>query len=239
MLVQTMYNKLALMSGFPVYTNDTDAPEINRFLLEILSQALQNVIDDLYISNNVLERNDTITTSAGEDLYGIEGIIKNIQVVDGNKVTPVRYNDRVNPNAILPSEMDEQKRGKPTEYVIKNGYLKLMPVPDKAYSVKVCVSTTDLVISDDDSSRTTIEHINDSVLASDRFCNLVVTKAAVLLFARLQNPNTQVYAQLYDGNVKTFIEHDLKSIEAQRGHIRRAGHYNPEYGLLDDGGLYY
>lgn len=240
MLVKTMYDKLAIITGFPVYTNDTDTPEITRFLLEILSQALQNTIDNLYISNNVLERNDTITTKEGVSEYGIEGIIKNIQIVDGNNVTPVRYNDIINPNEIVDSELDEKKRDKPRSYVIKNGYLKLLPTPDKAYKVKVCVSTTDLVAADDDSSRTTIEDINDSVLAGDRFCNLVITKAALLLFARLQNNNAQIYSQLYEQNLKTFLEHDLKTVEAQRGYTRGAGHYNPETGLLGEhnGGLF-
>ena len=58
MLVKDMYDRLALITAFPIYTNETDTPEINRFLLEMLSEALQNTIDNLYISNNVLQRND-------------------------------------------------------------------------------------------------------------------------------------------------------------------------------------
>lgn len=242
MLVKDMYDRLALITAFPIYTNETDTPEINRFLLEMLSEALQNTIDNLYISNNVLERNDTIITTPNRELYGIDGIIKNIQLVKENgHAIQIRYDDYANPNNI-----NNEKEGEPRRYVIKNGYLKLLPTPDKAYTIKVCVSTTDLVMADDDTSRTYIQSINDSIIANDRFCNLVVTKAAELIFARLRNPNVQIFSRLYEDNLKTFLEHDLKSIEAQRGFIRRAGHYNPERGLLDDdyrrldfGGDYY
>lgn len=242
MLVRDLYDRLALITAFPVYTNETDTPEINRFLLEMLSEALQNTIDNLYISNNVLERNDTITTTPDRALYGIEGIIKNIQLVkDNGQAIQIRYDDCVNPN-----DVTDEKVGEPRRYVIKNGYLKLLPTPDKAYTIKVCVSTTDLVMADDDTSRPYIRSINDSIMANDRFCNLVVVKAAELIFARLQNPNVQIFSRLYENNLKTFLEHDLKSLEAQRGFIRRAGHYNPERGLLDNdyrgfdfGGDYY
>ena len=242
MLVKDMYDRLALITAFPIYTNETDTPEINRFLLEMLSEALQNTIDNLYISNNVLERNDTITTTPDRALYGIEGIIKNIQLVkDNGQVIQIRYDDCVNPN-----DVTDEKVGEPRRYVIKNGYLKLLPTPDKAYTIKVCVSTTDLVMANDDTSRTFVRNINDSIMANDRFCNLVVVKAAELIFARLQNPNVQIFSRLYEDNLKTFLEHDLKSLEAQRGFIRRAGHYNPERGLLDNdyrgfdfGGDYY
>lgn len=243
MLVKDMYDRLALITAFPIYTNETDTPEINRFLLEMLSEALQNTIDNLYISNNVLERNDTIVTTPNRELYGIDGIIKNIQLVKDNGHTiQIRYDDCINPNNVS----DEKQAGEPRRYVIKNGYLKLLPTPDKAYTIKVCVSTTDLVMADDDTSRTYIQSINDSIIANERFCNLVVTKAAELIFARLQNPNVQIFSRLYTDNLKTFLEHDLKTMEAQRGFIRRAGHYNPERGLLDNdyrrfdfGGDYY
>ena len=242
MLVKDMYDRLALITAFPIYTNETDTPEINRFLLEMLSEALQNTIDNLYISNNVLERNDTITTTPNRALYGIEGIIKNIQLVkDDGRAIQIRYDDCANPN-----DVTDEKVGEPRRYVIKNGYLKLLPTPDKAYTIKVCVSTTDLVMANDDTSRTFVRNINDSIMANDRFCNLVVVKAAELIFARLQNPNVQIFSRLYEDNLKTFLEHDLKSLEAQRGFIRRAGHYNPERGLLDNdyrgfdfGGDYY
>ena len=58
-LVKDLYDKLAIKTGFPLYTNEFDTPDITRFLLDVLSEALQSTIDSLYISNNILERNDT------------------------------------------------------------------------------------------------------------------------------------------------------------------------------------
>lgn len=239
MLVLDMYDKLALITGFPIYTNDTDCPDINRFLLEMLSEGLQSTIDQLYISNNVLERNDTLITIPEKNEYGIEGIIKNLQCIDPDtkKVTQVVYNDFVNKdNEIL------CKSGTPRSYVIKNGYLKLLPTPDKAYTLRVCVSTTNLVMADDDVAKIGITHINDSVVASMRFCDLVILKAAALTFARCQNPNVELYSRLYEDRLRTFLEHDIGSMEAQRGYGREAGHYDNMRGLINDdyrGGRWY
>ena len=133
-LVKDMYDSLALKTGFPVYTNDTDCPDINRFLLEMISEGLQGTIDNLYISNNVLERNDTIKTIANKNNYGIEGLIKNIQIQrDNGNYEPLPYNDYVNPNDL------NEEFGRPTSYVIKNGYLRLLPTPDKVYTIKIRV----------------------------------------------------------------------------------------------------
>ena len=228
-LVKDMYDSLALKTGFPVYTNDTDCPDINRFLLEMISEGLQSTIDNLYISNNVLERNDTIKTIPNKNNYGIEGLIKNIQIQgDNGCYDPLPYDDYANPNDL------NEEFGRPESYVIKNGYLKLLPTPDAEYTIKICVSTTDLVMSDDDTSRTSVTHINDSIMASDRFCDLVVLKAAGLTFARLQNATAEIYASLYEARLKTFLEHDIGTLEAQRGHIRGGGHYDSRFGLIDD-----
>ena len=93
MLVKDIYDKVALLTGFPVYTNATDTPETTRFIVEMISQALQNVIGDLYTSNNVLERNDTIITIPQKELYGIEGTIKKLQLIrdDANKTVKVLH----------------------------------------------------------------------------------------------------------------------------------------------------
>ena len=228
-LVKDMYDSLALKTGFPAYTNDTDCPDINRFLLEMISEGLQSTIDNLYISNNVLERNDTIKTIPNKNNYGIEGLIKNIQIQgDNGCYDPLPYNDYANPNDL------NEEFGRPESYVIKNGYLKLLPTPDAEYTIKICVCTTDLVMADDDTARTSVTHINDSIMASDRFCDLVVLKAAGLTFARLQNATAEIYAGLYEARLKTFLEHDIGTIEAQRGHIRGGGHYDSRFGLIDD-----
>lgn len=234
MHVIDMYDKLALVTGFPVYTNATDCPDINRFLLEMLSEGLQSTIDDLYISNNVLERNDTIITNPNNNSYGIDGIIKSLQLIDDKgRVHKLPYNERADKDCV------EEEKGLPHSYVIKKGYLKLIPAPDKEYTLKVCVSTTDLVATDNDIGRSTIEHIDDTVLADNRFCNLVILKAATFTFGRCQNPNAQLYANLYEARLKTYLEHDLKTLESYRGFNRGGGHFNPARGLLDDFGGFY
>lgn len=251
-LVLDLYDNLALKTGFPPYTNDTDCPEINRFLLEMLSEGLQCVIDNLYISNNVLQRNDTVITTPFEQEYGIEGIIKNLQLItpEGN-IIRLPYADKFNPERIIdervetPEVKDEEGNvlnaevrrncSMPRAYCIRNGYLRLLPTPDKEYTLKVTVSTTDLVMADNDVARNSIEHIDDAILADKRFCDLVVLKAATLVFGRCQNPNARIYNSLYEERLRTYLEHDLKTTEAQRGFYRNAGHYRGR--LLDDGGI--
>lgn len=230
-LVIDMYNKLALAAGFPEYTNDTDTPDTTRFLLDCLSQGLHSVINNIYMQNNVLERTDTIVTTPGKDIYGIEGIIKGILVEEPGRVTKLEYMDNVNPNFI--PKGSEAVRKKPEGYVIEKGYLRVFPIPDKEYTLKVTVSTTDLVWANDDSSRRTIDSIYDTVMADDRFCNLVVMRAAVIALTRAQNALAQVYAELARDEMNDYLERDLKTFEANRFFDRSAGHYNPRRGLLD------
>jgi len=228
-----MYNKLALITGFPEYTNETDTPDTTRFLLNCLSEGLHSLINNIYIQNNVLERTDTIVTTAGKELYGLEGIIKDILLVDSrnNKVRKIGYMDNVNPNYIL--EGNDKKPGEPTGYLIQKGYLRLYPVPDKAYTLKVTVSTSDLVWANDDSSRGNIESIYDTVIADNKFCDLVVLRAAVIVFTRANNALAQVYSELQRDALNDYLEHDFKSLEANRFFDRSAGHYSPRRGLLD------
>lgn len=231
MLVRDIYDKVATITGFPLYVNETDTPDIVRFLLECITQGLQSTIDDLYMSNNVLERTDTIVTSPNKDKYEIEGIIKNLQFIKTKKeIKQIPYNDRFNKSAIL--EDKPSNYGEPESYCISAGYLKLLPTPDSEYTLKVTVSTTDLVLADDDTSYSDITSINDSVLGSARFCDLVILKTAVLIFTRCQNANAAIYSTLYQDRLKTFIEHDNGTMQAQRGWIHKAGHYNPDKGLL-------
>lgn len=242
-LVKDLYNRLAIATGFPLYTNETDTPDINRFLLEQLSEALLSTIDDCYICNNVLERTDTITTTKFQDEYGIDGIIKNAQLIKTGANKILNYNQKINPyEEIEHTVLEEDENGNPIkmsntgipkEYIIRNGYFKLLPMPDDEYTIKLTLSTTDLVSTNNDEYRDRIESVDDSILASNRFCDLVLLKACVLLFIRLQNPNANYYAQLLDARMKTFLEHDIASIEIMRGYDRQAGHYNYRGGLLD------
>ena len=232
MLVQNLYNKLALIAGFPVYTNDTDTPETTRFLLDCLSEGLHSVINNIYMQNNVLERTNTIKTTAGVDIYGIDGIIKNIQLVTPAKVIKLEYMDNVNPDYEIPEEQKLKNTKQPTHYIIDKGYLRLYPIPDKSYTLKVTVSTTNLVWANNDSSRDSIEDINDSVMADTKFCKLVVLKAATLIFARAQNNLFTVYSKLYNDELRDYLERDLKTFESNRFLDRNAGHFRTDRGLL-------
>lgn len=228
MLVKDMYDKLALNTGFPIYTNDTDAPDINRFLLAMLNEGLYQAISNIYLCNNVLERKDALVTIKGKAEYGINGIIKHITMYDknGKKLKDLPYLYNKNPY----DESDKQET--PRGYVIRGGYLKLIDTPDDEYTLKMIISTTDLVFADDNTARSTIEHINDTVCASDEFCNIVICAASALVFARCQNANTTIYTQLADTKTKLFIEQDNASMEGIRGYNRNGGHYDNETGLL-------
>ena len=233
MLALNLYNKLALITGFPEYTNDTDTPETTRFLLDCLSEGLHSVINNIYMQNNVLERTDRITTTEGIDKYGIEGIIKTILLIQPGCVRKLKYMDNVNSNYVIPEDKLGRNTKEPYAYTIDKGYLRLYPIPDKAYNLDVTVSTTDLVWANDDSSRNTIENVNDTLMADNRFCKLVVMRAAVLIFARANNNLAQVYNDLYADELRDYLEQDLKTFEANRFFDRSAGHYNPRRGLLD------
>lgn len=234
--VLDMYNKLATITGFPQYSTEMETEDITRFLLEQLSEALQNIVDNLYTSNNVLERTDTIKLIKDKNLYGVSGIIKSAQLIESNgKVIDLPF------NTLFPKNREEERKedgsfkytGKPRAYVMQHGYMRILPVPDKAYKVKVTLSTTDLVIADNDIARDSIEHINDFVLANAKFCELVVLRAATLIFARCKNANAEIYQGLYEDRRRTFIEHDFGSTEQRRGFNRNGGHYDSRRGLLD------
>lgn len=266
--IEDLYNELAIITGFPLYTNTTDTPDTNRLLFHVMTQALQNLIDNLYTDNNVLKRTDVITTEPNNDIYGIDGLIKNCQLIeDSGKVIQLPYNDKFNPDADVDhsilkvnttevtittdtttdvdtdedvdteEETDEslierRNTGKPTSYCIRNGYLRLLPMPDKAYKIKLTLSTTDLIWADDNQAKNYIDSVEDIILADRRFCDLIVLRAAAMIFMRAQNANAQFYMDLCQQRLATYIEHDNRTMEAQRGFIRRAGHYDPRRGLL-------
>ena len=231
MLALELYNKLALITGFPEYTNDTDTPDTTRFLLNCLSEGLHSVINNIYMQNNVLERTDTITTTKGIDKYGIEGIIKDILLDNNGVIRKLEYMDNVNPNYIPHGEGKVERE--PKGYIIQKGYLRVFPIPDKEYKLHVTVSTENLVWANDDSSRNNIVNINDTVMADNKFCNLIIMRAAVIVFARAQNNLAKVYQELYSDELRDYLEHDLKTFEANRFFDRRAGHYDPRRGLID------
>ena len=232
MLVKKLYNKLALLTGFPQYTNEVDTPDITRTLLEYLSQGLNSVIDNLYIQNNVLERFDSITVVEGQDEVGIEGIIKSVQVISNNKTFDVPYMNNFNQNTFMTEEERTKNKGCPKGFTIKKGYMRLFPIPDKTYNLKVVVSTTNLVWANDDVARDTVEDIDDSVMADNKFCELVVLRAATLLLARANNKAAEVLNNIYQERFNNYLEHDLKTTQGNRFFDRSAGHFRIDRGLL-------
>lgn len=232
MLVQKLYNKLALLTGFPQYTNAVDTPDITRTLLEYLSQGLNSVIDNLYIQNNVLERFDTIKVLKDQDEVGVEGIIKSVQLIDKNTTFNIPYMNNFNQDTFLTDEERAKHTGKPKGYTVRKGYLRLFPIPDKEYTLKVVVSTTNLIWANDDVARSTVESVEDAIMADDKFCDLVVLRAATLILARANNAAAQILNDVYKQRFDNYLEHDLKTTQGNRFFDRSAGHFRIDKGLL-------
>lgn len=233
MQVKTMYDKVAINTGFPLFQSDNATPETTRFILEMLNQALQNVIDNIYISNNVLERRDRILLQPGITRYAVEGMVKSIQFTEKNDYRLVgrfiKY-DRIldQPGQILPQE----KIGVPLTYTIDRGDIRFLPNPDKNYEVEVTVSTTNLVWANDDTSKGEITDVLDAIMASKAFCDLVTLRACAFIMARCQNALADFYNNLYTQRLSNFIERDSHSFEQPKLYNPRKGHYNPRRGLL-------
>ena len=229
-VVKDLYNELAIITGFPLYTNETDTPDSTRFLLQALSHALQNIIDGLYTANNVLERTDTIRTNEGQSLYGVDGIIKNAQIKDERtgKYRKLKFLAEFDKDV----QDENVSTNEPSGYVMKNMQMRLVPIPDKEYEIKLTLSTTNLVWSNNDISKISITSIDDTVMANEEFCNVVVLRAAALVFARCQNANSQMYNQICEKRMQTMLERDNGTTEDWKVWDRNAGHYNPEQGLL-------
>ena len=233
MLVETLYNKLAINTGFPLYEDANATPETTRFLLEMLNQALLNVIDNIYISNNVLERRDKIVTTPGVDHYAIEGMVKSIQFTNNNSSQLagkyIRFDNRLDqPGQVL----REVKYGYPSTYTIDQGDIRLLPIPDTTYELIVTVSTTNLVWGNDDSSKGEITSVYDNVMASKSFCDLIVLRACAFTMARCNNPLNEFYGNLYQQRLANFVERDSHSFEQPKFYNPRKGHYDPRRGLL-------
>ena len=235
MIVQDMYDRLATITGFPKYTNDVDMPETNRFLLETLSESLRSLVSKMYVANNVLEKTDTLTTTKGQSQYGVEGIIKHVQVIDPsnrNKTWVIPYNNNFNKDLYI-DDKDNRNQGEPESYVIKNGYLRLLPTPDKAYKVIVTLSSTDLVWKNDDTSSQIIDSVKDTVMTDTKFCDLIILNAAVLIFSRCRNQNAEVFSNLFKESFDRYIEEDYGTFQAIRGFGGgRFGNYDSDTGLL-------
>ena len=234
MLVETLYNKLAINTGFPLYIDATAAPDTTRFLLEMLNRALRDTIDNIYLSSNIIEKRDTITTVAGEDHYAIDGMVKSVQYTQDN--TPVQLSGRIIPFNIYNDDpgviLRKNKYGAPVTYVIDRGDIRFFPTPDKAYRIQVISSTTDLVWANDDSSRDSIESIEDSIAASKEFCEIVLLRACAFTLGRCNNRTAEFYSKLASDRLRVFMERDSNSLEKPHLYNPIKGHYNPRRGLL-------
>lgn len=226
-----IYNTVALKTGFPVYTNETDTPDITRFLLDIISDAVISTVHNVYLRNNILERTDGIVTIPEKSEYGVEGIIKAVNVLHpGGRWQRIPYNNEID---YYSERHNQQKPDFPQTYVIKSGYLKFYPAPDKAYKVKITLSTTDIILADNDTSKNYVDSVNDSIVCDADFARAVTLRATALVFARANNANAAYYTELSDNCIRHYIEKDYKTLEAERFFRRRAGHYSPYEGFLD------
>lgn len=233
--VLDLYNNVATATGFPLYTNETDTPDITRFLLEMISEGLHSTIDNLYLNNNTLERTDIITTNSETDIYGFQGIIKHIDLVRPNgNIKPLYYNDSFDFHSANTEDEARLKstKAEPTSYVIKDGYLRLLPFPDKAYKIRLTLSSRDLVLADDDTYRNSVKDINDSVIGSQDFATCVVLRTIALIYIKCNNQLSSLYSQLANERLKAYIEQDYGSNQATRINNPSAGHYNAQRGLL-------
>lgn len=230
--VLEIYNDVCDHTGFPRYTNETDTPDTTRFILNMITLGLHNVIDGVYLSNNILERTDTLHTTKGKQEYAIDGIIKNIQIKNGKgKYVQIPYDNHV--NEFMITDNAEDKQGIPDRYVINKGYIKFYPCPDKAYEVKVTLSTSDLVLANNDLGRRTVRSVDDTIMADESFCQLVTLRTAAIIFAKCNNANSALYNQLVQERMKTYLEQDLGSLQTQRNFISDSGNYSSRRGLID------
>ena len=233
--VLDLYNDVATATGFPQYTNETDTPDITRFLLEMISEGLHSTLDNLYINNNTLERTDTIHIDETKDVYSVQGIVKHVDLVkpDGS-IQTLPYNNAIDFNRATTKNESELIKSKhqPTSYVIKNGYIKLFPYPDKAYKLIVTLSSKDLVLANDDTYRTSVKDINDYIIGTKDFETCVKLRTIALIYIKCNNQLSSLYSQLANERLKAYIELDYGSNQATRINNPSAGHYDTRRGLL-------
>ena len=233
--VLDLYNDIATATGFPLYTNETDTPDITRFLLEMITEGLHSTLDNLYINSNTLERTDIIKIDSSKDKYSFQGIIKHIDLVQPNgNIKPLFYNNIVDFNRANTENTGElaKSKGEPQSYVIKNGYIKLFPFPKRDYKLILTLSSKDIVLSDEDVYQVSVKSINDSIIGTKEFETCVKLRTIALIYIKCNNQLSQLYSQLANERLKAYIESDFGSNQADRINNPSAGHYDARRGLL-------
>lgn len=229
--VKDLYDQVAIATGFPRYTNDTDTPDITRFILEMITEGLHSTLDLLSTNSATMQRENRIVTIPEQDKYSVDGIVKHLEVKDEyGRIHRINYNDRAD---IMRTQDSKVCRGLPHSYVMDGGYIKLIPVPDKAYEIKAILSSSHLVLSDNDTYKTSVTDINDSIIGTADFEVCLKLGTIALILMRCLSPQATVYAQLRAERIKSYIEKDIGSVEGNRGMRRSGGHYNVRRGLLD------
>lgn len=228
--VKDLYNSVAIATGFPRYTNDTDTPDITRFILEMISEGLHSTLDLLSTNAATLERENRIVTIPEKDQYAVDGIVKHIEVMDERgRMKRVNYSDTFDP---MKTQDKEVEKGFPRTYVMNGGYIKLIPIPDKAYEIKAVLSSSDLVLTNNDTFNSSVTDIEDSIIGTQDFGVLVKLRTIALILMRCMSPQAQIYSQLSMERLKSYIEKDIGSVEGNRGMQRSGGHYDVRRGLL-------
>lgn len=227
--VKDIYDRVAVACGFPTYTNDTDTPDTTRFILEMISEGVQSTIDILTTNNACLDVKEEIVTLPDVDTYSTTGIVKHIELLNDGVIRRLPYNNSAD---FLRTNDSRSPKGIPTSYAIDNGYVRLFPIPDKNYKLILRLSTDDLVLSDNDVSRSYVEHINDSIIATQELGVLITLRTITLILLRCQSPNARIYSELQKARFNTFLERDYMSNESKRMFNGYTGHYNPDKGLL-------
>lgn len=229
--VKDLYDQVAVATGFPRYTNEMDTPDITRFILEMITEGLHSTLDLLSTNSATMQRENRIVTIPKQDTYSVDGIVKHLEVEDEyGRIHRINYDDRAD---IMKTQDPKTHSGLPRAYVMNGGYIKLLPVPDKAYKIKAILSSSHLVLSDDDTYKTSITSIDDSIIGTADFEVCLKLRTIALILMRCMSPQAQVYAQLAMERIKSYIEKDIGSVEGDRGMRRSAGHYNVRRGLLD------
>lgn len=230
--VKELYNRIAIITGFPIYEYAEATPETTRFLLEMITEGLSTVLANIYNSNSTKERTDNIKTIKGQDMYALQGLVKYAEVIDADenhRVTRLPFGDNTEFHR---TKEPHEPEGKPRYYVISNNYLRLFPTPDKEYTIKLVMSSDDIILSADDSYTHIVSDIDDRIIGSKNFEEVVKLKTAALILARCNNPSAQLYNQLATEKLQNYVEETRGTTQGARFRDLRNGNYNPRRGLL-------